>query len=309
MKYNNIIILILITITGDLLAGGNHQHEHKAKDSKHAHDKHGQKVARSSVGLPVGSQNASRVIKVITKDTMKYEFSEDLKLEAGEVIKFIVSNEGKIPHEFSVGDKEEQVAHQKMMEKMPDMLHEDGNTVTVKPGETKELTWKFTGGADVVFACNIPGHFQAGMFKKAKVSSSASDQQIKNIIGAIKYGWENGDGKPFRKHFLDYKGARYVESGGQNSGLDDLVTHHVEPEKDALEYLKLDFSNIEVTFEGDVFAWAIADTRVKGKVRKSGKVFDKSGYQTFLFRKVDDVWKLVHSHSSSRDYKPRKQAR
>ncbi|MDO6445675.1 nuclear transport factor 2 family protein [Colwellia sp. 1_MG-2023] len=134
-------------------------------------------------------------------------------------------------------------------------------------------------------------------------------QAIIDIISSIKYGWENGDGAPFRKNFLDFKGARYIEGGGQNAGLDSLVEHHVEPEKDALEYLKLNFSDIEVHFEGKnkSFAWVIADTRVKGKVNKSGREFDKSGYQTFLFRKVGDVWKLVHSHSSSRDYKPKKE--
>ena len=142
-------------------------------------------------------------------------------------------------------------------------------------------------------------------------SGGANDrdkQKIIQIISAIKYGWENGDGTPFRKNFLDFKGARYIEGGGQNKGLSSLVDHHVEPEKDALEYLKLDFSNIEVHVEGadKNFAWAIADTRVKGKVKKSGRVIDKSGYQTFLFRKVGDDWKLVHYHSSSRDYKPAK---
>ncbi len=132
------------------------------------------------------------------------------------------------------------------------------------------------------------------------------DQEaILKIIDGIKYGWKNGDGKPFRENFLDYKGARYIESGGQNAGLDSLVNHHVEPEKDALEYLNLDFSGIEVNFEGD-FAWAIATTRVKGKVRNSQRTFDKSGYQTFLFRKIDDLWKVVHTHSSSRDYNPKK---
>jgi len=142
----------------------------------------------------------------------------------------------------------------------------------------------------------------------AKAFAHGGDEHaIKEIIADIKYGWENGDGTPFRKHFLDFKGARYVESGGQNEGLDDLVTHHVEPEKDALEYLKLDFSNIEVNFEGG-FAWALANTRVKGKVRKSGRTFDKAGHQTFLFRKVADSWKVVHTHSSSRDYKPKKAA-
>ncbi len=73
-----------------------------------------------------------------------------------------------------------------------------------------------------------------------------------------------------------------------------------------MEYLKLDFNDIEVNFEGKNFAWAIADTRVKGKVKKSGYEFNKSGYQTFLFRKIDGVWKVVHTHSSSRDYRPAK---
>ncbi|MRX27528.1 DUF4440 domain-containing protein [Kangiella sp. HZ709] len=143
------------------------------------------------------------------------------------------------------------------------------------------------------------------MFEKANIKGSEDEEQIKSIIDGIEYGWENGDGKPFREHFLDFEGARFIESGGQNEGLDSLVTHHVEPEKDALEYLELDFSNVEIHFENN-FAWALAGTRVKGKVRKSGRVFDKSGYQTFLFRKVNDLWKVVHTHSSARDYKPKK---
>lgn len=138
-------------------------------------------------------------------------------------------------------------------------------------------------------------------------ADTEGEKAIREIITAIEYGWENGDGAPFRKHFLDFDGARYIESGGQNEGLDDLVTHHVEPEKDALEYLSIDFSDIDIYFE-EGFAWAIADTRVKGKVRKSGEEFDKAGRETFLFRMVDGAWKVVHTHSSSRDYKPKKPA-
>lgn len=142
----------------------------------------------------------------------------------------------------------------------------------------------------------------------ASVWASPNDEEaIRDIIAAVEYGWENGDGAPFRQHFLDFEGARYVESGGQNEGLDDLVTHHVEPEKDALEFLSLDFSDIDVHFEGG-FAWAVANTRVKGKVRSNGREFDKAGFQTFLFRQVDGKWKVVHTHSSSRDYKPPKHA-
>lgn len=142
------------------------------------------------------------------------------------------------------------------------------------------------------------------VFMPAAVSANGEDEKaIRDIIASIEYGWENGDGKPFRQHFLDFQGARYIESGGQNEGLDDLVTNHVEPEKDALEFLELDFSNIEIHFETD-FAWAIADTRIKGKVRQGGREFDKAGRETFLFRFVGDVWKVVHTHSSSRDYQP-----
>ena len=83
-------------------------------------------------------------------------------------------------------------------------------------------------------------------------------------------------------------------------GLDDLVEHHVEPEKDALAFLDIDYNNIDVHIEGD-FAWALADTVVKGEVRKSGKKSDKTGFQTLLFKRVDDEWKVIHTHSSSRN--------
>ncbi|MGB1273737.1 MAG: YybH family protein [Luminiphilus sp.] len=131
-------------------------------------------------------------------------------------------------------------------------------------------------------------------------SALAQDEKpIRDIISAIEYGWENGDGKPFSTHFLNYEGARYFESGGGNEGLEDLIVNHVEPEKEALEYLELNFSNVVIHFEKD-FAWATADTEVKGKVRSSGREFDNTGRQTFLFRWVDDGWMVVHTHSSSR---------
>ncbi len=143
------------------------------------------------------------------------------------------------------------------------------------------------------------------IFISTLLFANEDDQQIKSIINEIKFGWENGDGTPFRKNFLDFEGARYIESGGQNEGLSDLVEHHVEPEKNALKFLSLDFSKIEIHYEND-FAWAVANIRVKGEVRKTGKVFDKSGFQTFLFRKIEGDWKVVHTHSSSKDFKTKK---
>lgn len=130
--------------------------------------------------------------------------------------------------------------------------------------------------------------------------NKSDEDEIRNIINHVKYGWENGDGMPFRKHFLDFEGARYFESGGQNDSLTDLVEHHVEPEKDALVFLSLDFSNIQINIEGN-FAWALADTAVKGEVKKSGRKFDKTGFQTFILKKIKGEWMVLHTHSSSRD--------
>jgi len=145
--------------------------------------------------------------------------------------------------------------------------------------------------------------FSSTLFASDLASIDETDAtQIKAIIAAVERGWEQGDGTPFRKHFLDFPEARYYESGGQNIGLEDLVTHHVEPEKDALEFLDIDYQNIRVFGEGN-FAWALADTKVKGKVKGKDIVFDKKGHQTFLFRKTDGVWKVIHTHSSSRDRK------
>jgi|TARA_B100001741_G_scaffold97624_1_gene79938 ketosteroid isomerase-like protein len=132
---------------------------------------------------------------------------------------------------------------------------------------------------------------------------SASDKDyIKSIIEDIEYGWENGDGAPFSKHFYDFEGAKYFESGGQNVGLQDLIKNHVEPEKDALYFLELNFLNIDIRVDED-FAWVTADTEVQGKVRRNDYEFDKTGHQTFILKRIDNSWKVLHTHSSSRDRK------
>ncbi len=141
--------------------------------------------------------------------------------------------------------------------------------------------------------------FQAPVPSQAQEEDSAA---LIAIIDAIEKGWEQGDGTPFRKHYLDFEGARYVESGGQNEGLSDLVEHHVEPEGDALGNFELSLSNVETHIEGD-FAWAITDVEVKALVKKDQRLIHNRGYETFLFRRVGGTWKVIHTHSSSRPVK------
>jgi uncharacterized cupredoxin-like copper-binding protein len=43
------------------------------------------------------------------------------------------------------------------------MKHKDPSTVSLAPGDTKNIIWKFENDETVVFACNEVGHFEAGM--------------------------------------------------------------------------------------------------------------------------------------------------
>ncbi len=134
---------------------------------------------------------------------------------------------------------------------------------------------------------------------QAKQNDSAA---LIAIIDAVEKGWEQGDGQPFRKHFLDFEGARYIESGGQDVGLTHLIEHHVVPESDSFDNFEVTFSNINTHVEGD-FAWAVADFEYKATVKRDQSEIHGRGYETFLFRRVDGNWMIVHTHSSSRPVK------
>lgn len=138
----------------------------------------------------------------------------------------------------------------------------------------------------------------------AQASADQDRETLIRIIKAIERGWEDADGAPFRQHYLDFDGARYIESGGQNEGLTDLVEHHVEPEGDAVSDLNLELTNIETHIEGG-FAWAIADIVVTGTVNRDGRSFNNRGHETFLFRRIGADWKVVHTHSSTRPVEKR----
>ncbi len=146
---------------------------------------------------------------------------------------------------------------------------------------------------------SLLGLFSFSQQAKAQEDDSAA---LIAIIDAVEKGWEQADGQPFREHFLNFDGARYIESGGQNDSLTDLIEHHVEPEGDALDSLELDLSNIETHIEGD-FAWAIANVEVKATVKRDQRIIHNRGYETFLFRRVDGKWLVIHTHSSTRPVK------
>jgi plastocyanin len=75
----------------------------------------------------------------------------------------VVRNAGSVAHEFTLGDEAGNAAHAKMMASMPDMKRNAPNAVTIEPGKTAEIIWRFSKPGRFEFACLIPGHYGSGM--------------------------------------------------------------------------------------------------------------------------------------------------
>ena len=129
-------------------------------------DDHGHKDADFAAGKPGDAQAVDRKIQVQASDQMSFN-PEDWTIRPGETVKFVVTNIDQLPHEFVIDTRQGNAEHREaMMAAMADgeaMMHEDPNALMLAPGETGELVWTFTKQGTFEAACNIPGHYQAGM--------------------------------------------------------------------------------------------------------------------------------------------------
>ncbi|WP_237170024.1 cupredoxin domain-containing protein [Pandoraea faecigallinarum] len=132
-------------------------------DDRHAmHMQHGHGSEAAAIGEPGDDAKATRTIDVDMRDTMRFS-PATLTVRRGDTVRFVVTNNGKIRHELTLGTAASLAEHAKMMQQMPGMTHTEANAVTVEPGQTKTLVWHFTQAGTVDFACLEPGHFEAGM--------------------------------------------------------------------------------------------------------------------------------------------------
>jgi uncharacterized cupredoxin-like copper-binding protein len=133
---------------------------------QHAVDHHGEKV--TSAGIPGHSADVNRTIEVVMSDNMRFSPSQ-INVKAGETIRFSIKNTGQLKHEFIIGNAEDLKAHAKIMLTMPDMQHEDLNTVSLESEKIGIIIWTFIEAGSIDFACLRPGHWGAGMKGKINV--------------------------------------------------------------------------------------------------------------------------------------------
>jgi uncharacterized cupredoxin-like copper-binding protein len=160
-----------------LAAPGTPGHKHDEKPAGHeAHGAgHGGHMNHDTMpgGKPGDRAKVTRTILILAKDTA---FNlKSIQVKGGETVKFIIRNDGKLVHEFTIGDPAMQKMHQDEMKKMMDegklmadkvaagVEHTHPNTALVEPGQKKEIIWEFAKDETLEFGCNIPGHAEAGM--------------------------------------------------------------------------------------------------------------------------------------------------
>jgi uncharacterized cupredoxin-like copper-binding protein len=126
-----------------------------------------------AVGKPGKTAKASRTVKISMKETddgrMLYEPSQ-IVAKKGETIRIVVTNTGETDHEFILDEMAKNAEHKALMEKFPEMEHEDPNALRLAPGKSGEIVWTFTNAGEFEFACLIPGHYESGMHGPVKVS-------------------------------------------------------------------------------------------------------------------------------------------
>jgi uncharacterized cupredoxin-like copper-binding protein len=92
-----------------------------------------------------------------------------VEVKRGEQVKFVITNKGALAHEFILGNEQDNLKHAALMQKYPDMEHDDPNGKTVQPAGKTEILWRFSKSGTFEYACLIPGHREAGMIGKVTV--------------------------------------------------------------------------------------------------------------------------------------------
>jgi uncharacterized cupredoxin-like copper-binding protein len=86
--------------------------------------------------------------------------TDEIVVRAGTLVRFVITNDDPIRHEFIVGPEDVHAAH----ETGHDLQHPPvPGEVSVDPGDTGLTTYSFDEPGTLRYACHLPGHLAYGM--------------------------------------------------------------------------------------------------------------------------------------------------
>lgn len=126
------------------------------------------KAEETAFGRAADPKRAKRIVRIDMSDQMRFTPAE-VRVKAGETVRFVVANKGAVLHEMVLGTLDELKKHAELMKKFPGMEHDEPHMAHVDPGKAGDIGWRFTKAGTYWYGCLIPGHFEAGMIGKVIV--------------------------------------------------------------------------------------------------------------------------------------------
>ena len=125
--------------------------------------------------MEIGKPGTKHINRSVTVKMFETEYGmifkpNFLKFEIGQTVKINLINKGELQHEFVMDTEDGILKHKIEMENMPDMDHNDPNSLRLNPNEKGEILWTFSNSGVFEFACLIPGHYELGMHGKLTVN-------------------------------------------------------------------------------------------------------------------------------------------
>jgi uncharacterized cupredoxin-like copper-binding protein len=160
------IAAVVSIVTACVIAGGAFAHEEKSHAAKGVDYS---KAEETAFGRAADPRKAKRTVRVEMNDQMRFVPAE-ITVKRGEIIRFIPFNKGQVMHEMVLGTMDELKSHAELMRKHPEMEHDEPHMAHVAPGKSGEMGWQFTRAGEFFYGCLIPGHFEAGMIGRVKVT-------------------------------------------------------------------------------------------------------------------------------------------
>jgi uncharacterized cupredoxin-like copper-binding protein len=126
-------------------------------------------MVKTEFGQTGDPRKVARTITVALDDTMRFT-PDRITVNRGETIRFVIRNRGKVMHELVLGREADLKAHAELMRKHPGMEHDEPYMAHVAPSKEAAIVWQFTQAGDFMYGCLVPGHFEAGMIGRIRVS-------------------------------------------------------------------------------------------------------------------------------------------
>jgi ketosteroid isomerase-like protein len=130
------------------------------------------------------------------------------------------------------------------------------------------------------------------------MSGSPDTEAVKEVLISYKNALESLDVSGTQKLFAE--NAAIFENGKYEGTYQDYLDHHIEPELGHFKEFTFSDYNVTIRMEGDI---AVAYETYNYKIVTAGdesRTIERQGVATSVLKKINDNWKIIQNHGSSR---------